>query len=123
MLFWHLIRAAASRIFWTAGRSRPIKMAMIAMTTKSSISVKAVRKVGRRSAAVSATESRATFSSSIRVKAVRGRDGNARMGTHSLVKKDCEARCERVWGGPHGGGGAASAETERFRYRYDTESQ
>src|SRR5215213_8337659 len=38
-LFWQLARAAASRIFWTAGRSRPIRMAMIAITTSSSISV------------------------------------------------------------------------------------
>src|SRR5256885_16222964 len=36
-----VIRLAASRIFWTAGRSRPIRMAMMAMTTRSSIRVKA----------------------------------------------------------------------------------
>src|ERR1700732_2902014 len=40
-LFWHFMRAAASRTFCTAGKSRPIRMAMIAMTTKSSMSVKA----------------------------------------------------------------------------------
>src|SRR5438552_1145739 len=34
------MRAAASRTFCTAGRSRPIKMAMIAITTSNSISVK-----------------------------------------------------------------------------------
>jgi len=28
---WHLIRAAASRTFWTAGTSNPIKMAIIAI--------------------------------------------------------------------------------------------
>src|SRR5262245_42714172 len=33
------VRAAASRTFWTAGSSRPIRMAMMAITTKSSISV------------------------------------------------------------------------------------
>src|SRR5882757_2987752 len=40
-LFTHLVRAAASRTFWTAGKSRPISTAMIAMTTSSSMSVKA----------------------------------------------------------------------------------
>src|SRR3954454_3693672 len=38
-LFWDDIRLAASRTFWTAGSSRPIRMAMMAMTTNSSISV------------------------------------------------------------------------------------
>src|SRR5687767_4600209 len=41
------MRAAASRTFWTAGRSRPMRIAMIAITTSSSISVKAAP-VGRR---------------------------------------------------------------------------
>ena len=40
----HCIRAAASRTFWTAGSSRPIRMAMIAITTRSSISVNADRR-------------------------------------------------------------------------------
>src|SRR5207245_308451 len=40
-LFWQLARAAASRTFCTAGRSSPIKTAMIAITTSSSIKVKA----------------------------------------------------------------------------------
>src|SRR5262245_39850060 len=39
MLLVHFIRFAASRIFCTAGRSRPIRMAMMAMTTSSSIRV------------------------------------------------------------------------------------
>src|SRR5947209_3721997 len=39
-LFWHFERPAASRTFWTAGRSRPIRIAMIAMMTSSSMSVK-----------------------------------------------------------------------------------
>src|SRR5262249_361672 len=39
-LLLHWMRAAASRTFWTAGNSRPIRMAMMAMTTRSSISVK-----------------------------------------------------------------------------------
>jgi len=43
-----LSRAAASRTFWTAGRSSPISTAMIAMTTSSSMSVNA----GRRKRAV-----------------------------------------------------------------------
>ena len=34
------MRAAASRTFCTAGSNRPIRMAMIAITTNSSISVK-----------------------------------------------------------------------------------
>ena len=38
-LFVHFMRAAASRTFCTAGRSRPIRMAMMAMTTSSSMSV------------------------------------------------------------------------------------
>src|SRR4051812_41737442 len=45
-LLVHWIRAAASRTFWTAGRSRPIRMAMMAITTKSSISVKPHRRPG-----------------------------------------------------------------------------
>src|SRR4051812_15008146 len=40
MLFWHLLRLADSRTFWMAGRSRPIRMAMIAITTSNSIRVK-----------------------------------------------------------------------------------
>src|SRR5262245_38222472 len=43
-LLLHLIRAAASRTFWTAGRSRPIRMARMAITTSRSISVKADRR-------------------------------------------------------------------------------
>src|SRR5215468_4855714 len=43
-LFVQLMRAAASRTFWTAGTSRPIRIAMIAITTSSSISVKARRR-------------------------------------------------------------------------------
>src|SRR6266540_3452974 len=39
MLLAHLMRAAASRTFCTAGRSRPISTAMIAMTTSNSINV------------------------------------------------------------------------------------
>src|SRR5579875_2121908 len=38
------MRLAASRTFCTAGKSKPIKMAMMAMTTNSSISVKAQRR-------------------------------------------------------------------------------
>src|SRR5688572_13354335 len=38
-LFWHLARAAASRTFWTAGMRSPIRIAMMAITTSSSISV------------------------------------------------------------------------------------
>src|SRR2546426_965906 len=37
------MRLAASRIFCTAGSKRPIRMAMIAMTTSNSMRVKAVR--------------------------------------------------------------------------------
>src|SRR2546428_60458 len=39
-LLLHFILAAASRIFWTAGSKSPISIAMIAMTTNSSMSVK-----------------------------------------------------------------------------------
>src|SRR5437667_12692971 len=48
-LFWHWLRAAASRTFCTAGTSRPIRMAMMAITTSSSMSVKPWRDVERRS--------------------------------------------------------------------------
>src|SRR6476661_8447272 len=44
-LFWLDVRAAALRTFWTAGSSRPMRTAMMAMTTNSSISVKP-RRVG-----------------------------------------------------------------------------
>src|SRR5262249_14839244 len=37
------MRLAASRTFWTAGRSRPIRIAMIAITTNNSMSVNADR--------------------------------------------------------------------------------
>src|SRR5262245_5381390 len=40
-------RAAASRTFCTAGKSRPMRMAIIAITTSSSISVKAGRRGAR----------------------------------------------------------------------------
>ena len=40
------VRLAASRTFWTAGTSRPISTAMMAMTTSSSMRVKAVRFTG-----------------------------------------------------------------------------
>src|SRR5437868_3542525 len=43
-LFLHWARAAASRTCWTAGTSRPIRIAMIAITTSSSISVKPGRR-------------------------------------------------------------------------------
>src|SRR5439155_21518002 len=42
-LLEHCDRAAAVRTFWTAGTSIPIRMAMMAITTSSSISVKADR--------------------------------------------------------------------------------
>ena len=42
-LLEQLERLAASRTFWTAGRSRPIRMAMMAITTSNSISVNAGR--------------------------------------------------------------------------------
>src|SRR6516165_7383121 len=45
-LFWHWLRAAASRTFCTAGTKSAIKMAMIAITTSSSIKVKAERFCG-----------------------------------------------------------------------------
>src|SRR5262245_61778764 len=38
------MRAAASRTFWTAGSSRPMRIAMMAITTSSSISVNADRR-------------------------------------------------------------------------------
>src|SRR5689334_11200258 len=43
MLLVQLVRWAASRTFWTAGSSRPMSTAMIAMTTSNSISVNADR--------------------------------------------------------------------------------
>jgi hypothetical protein len=41
------MRAAASRTFWTAGTSKPIRMPMMAITTNSSISVNAFRSDSR----------------------------------------------------------------------------
>ena len=43
MLLLQLMRAAASRTFCTAGKSRPTRIAIIAMTTSSSINVNALR--------------------------------------------------------------------------------
>ena len=45
-LFWHCIRAAAARTFWTAGNNRPIRIAIMAITTSNSMSVKGLG-VGR----------------------------------------------------------------------------
>src|SRR4029077_4268717 len=42
-LLEHFMRAAASRTFCTAGSNNPIRIAMIAITTNNSISVKAPR--------------------------------------------------------------------------------
>src|SRR5215813_6856581 len=42
------MRLAASRTFWTAGKSRPMRIAMIAITTNNSISVNAPRDRDRR---------------------------------------------------------------------------
>src|SRR5947209_4620888 len=42
-LLVHDMRLAASRTCWMAGRSRPTRTPMIAMTTSNSISVKALR--------------------------------------------------------------------------------
>src|SRR5262249_50404413 len=39
-LLAHDMRAAASRTFWTAGSNRPIRMAMMAITTSNSMRVK-----------------------------------------------------------------------------------
>src|SRR5262249_4215784 len=47
-LLLHFKRAAASRTFWTAGKSRPMRMAIMAMTTSSSMSVKPDRSLERR---------------------------------------------------------------------------
>src|SRR5438445_285466 len=44
-LFWHFVRFAASRTLCTAGSKRPIRMAMIAITTSSSISVNPPRRI------------------------------------------------------------------------------
>src|SRR5262245_60911215 len=46
-LLAQVMRAADSRTFWTAGRSRPMRTAMMAITTNSSMSVKPIRRMGR----------------------------------------------------------------------------
>src|SRR5262245_21114791 len=46
MLFRQTLRLAASRTFWMAGSNRPIRTAIMAMTTSSSIRVKAGRRRG-----------------------------------------------------------------------------
>src|SRR5262249_7538457 len=48
-LLVHFMRLAASRTFCTAGSNRPIRMAMIAITTNNSIKVKARRWFMKRS--------------------------------------------------------------------------
>src|SRR5262249_4548298 len=53
----HWMRAAASRTFWTAGRSRPMSTAMMAMTTSSSIRVNALRPRARNKSLRMATPS------------------------------------------------------------------
>src|SRR5262245_28258503 len=64
-LFEQLDRAAASRTFCTAGRRRPIRMAMMAITTSSSISVNPVRRLvtGEEAIRTSATERKRTLPS------------------------------------------------------------
>src|SRR5262245_51707055 len=47
MLLEQRMRPAASRTFWTAGSNRPMRMAMMAITTSSSISVKPRRTADR----------------------------------------------------------------------------
>jgi hypothetical protein len=47
MLLPQLIRRAASRAAWTAGKSKPTKIPMIAMTTNNSTSVKPARRAIR----------------------------------------------------------------------------
>src|SRR5262245_27851614 len=47
MLLEHSVRAAASLTFWTAGNKRPIRIAIIAITTNSSMSVKPFPARGR----------------------------------------------------------------------------
>ena len=42
-----LVRKLASRTFWMAGKSKPIRTAMMAITTSSSISVKPPRRRDR----------------------------------------------------------------------------
>ena len=44
-LLEHEILLAADRTFWTAGKSKPIRIAMMAITTSNSIRVKALRLV------------------------------------------------------------------------------
>src|ERR1700739_4161108 len=67
---------AASRTFWTAGKSRPIRMAMMATTTSSSIKVKARR--GRRRSV------RTTESPAMRVKNQQG-EGHVKLSGLSLI--------------------------------------
>src|SRR5215475_243835 len=43
-LLAHFVRSATARIRWTAGRIRPMRVAMIAMTTSSSTRVKPLRR-------------------------------------------------------------------------------
>src|SRR5688572_24123830 len=74
-------RAAASRTFWTAGSRSPIRTAMMAMTTSSSISVKAERR---------------RMGSSFRKRADCGRGGGARTYGHPEVVASVDLEVERV---------------------------
>jgi hypothetical protein len=55
MLLLHDMRAAASRTFCTAGSSRPMRMAMMAMTTSNSISVKPRQRLSLRKSGTTAS--------------------------------------------------------------------
>src|SRR3990172_401255 len=89
-LFKQLIRRERSFALLSAGRSRPARMAMMAMTTNNSINVKATR--GRRALAGLA-ESLGVFIVSARV-AVLGRDAPG--VTKKPVAPNCCATQETV---------------------------
>src|SRR5947209_1036670 len=112
-LLVHLDRLAASRTFWTAGSSSPIRTATIAITTNSSISVNArrvrmevpSRKFGERTASVRGARPRAGG-----VKRQGGAGGRGRPAVGGLGQA-----CGRRGGGSEGRSGRGEADSSAGR--------
>src|SRR6185437_786411 len=90
-LLAHCILAARSRTFCTAGKSKPIKIAMMAMTTSNSISVKAARRAGDRRVYMAAPKNK-EYEHRVRFVARSGSQRVVRAGRYepgdSILKRD-----------------------------------
>src|SRR5262245_61175636 len=98
------MRPAASRTFCTAGRRRPIRMAIIAITTSSSMRVNARR---------ARSHGRMTASSK-----TRGNDGRVATRAHSLAERTDTKRSGELHGERRGGLSVA----EQTQILFETES-